>query len=93
MWLSNITQEEGVHNIHQARILLHHIERRQKDINFYGITLSSFILCAIKTMWQGVDHLLNVHNPDFKIDFDVFSYVIPFVSFVLDHSIKRVTNS
>ena len=37
--------------------------------------------------------MLNVHNPDFKIDFDVFSYVIPFVSFVLDHSIKRVTNS
>ena len=32
-------------------------------------------------------------NPDFKIDFDVFSYVIPFVSFVLDHSIKRVTNT
>ena len=32
-------------------------------------------------------------NPEFKIDFDVFSYAIPFVSFVLDHSIKRVTNS
>lgn len=27
-WLSNVTQEEGVHNISQARVLLHHIERR-----------------------------------------------------------------
>ena len=32
-------------------------------------------------------------NEQFKIDFDVFSYAIPFVSFVLDHSIKRVTNT
>ena len=31
-------------------------------------------------------------NPEFKIDFDVFSYAIPFVSFALDHSIKRVRN-
>ena len=88
-----MTQEEGVHNIHQARVLLHHIERRQKDVNFYGIVLSSFILCSVKTIYQGIVHLYNIRNPDFKIDFDVFSYVIPFVSFVLDHSIKRVTNT
>ena len=37
-------------------------------------------------------HLANANNSEFKIDFDVFSYAIPFVSFVLDHSIKRVTN-
>ena len=37
--------------------------------------------------------MMNINNPKFQIGFDVFSYVIPFVSFVLDHSIKRVTNS
>ena len=36
---------------------------------------------------------MNVSNETYKIDFDVFSYAIPFVSFVLDHSIKRVVNT
>ena len=91
-WLSNITQEEGVNSIQQARVLLNHIEKRQKDVHFFGICLSSFIVCAIKTIYQGGIHIANMNNPEFKIDFDVFSYAIPFVSFVLDHSIKRVTN-
>jgi len=56
-----------VHNIHQARVLLHHIERRQKDVNFYGIVLSSFILCSVKTIYQGIVHLYNIRNPDFKL--------------------------
>mmetsp|Transcript_10866 Transcript_10866/g.18185 ORF Transcript_10866/g.18185 Transcript_10866/m.18185 type:complete len:181 (-) Transcript_10866:33-575(-) len=92
-WIQSITQEEGVQNIHQARVLLSNLERRQKDLNFYGIVISCFIICSIKTLYQGVTHLLNMSNPEFKIDFDVFSYVIPFISFVLDHSIKRVINS
>jgi len=91
-WLNNITQEEGIHNLNQARLLLQHIDRRQKDVNFYGIVMSSFVLCAIKTLIQGVNHVMNMNNSGFKIDFDVFSYAIPFISFVLDHSIKRVTN-
>lgn len=66
------------------------MERRQKDVNFYGVVLSSFILCVVKTLYQGAQHLLNMANSDYKIDFDVFSYAIPFVSFVLDHCIKRV---
>ncbi len=93
LWLPNVTQEEGVHNLHQARVLLHHIETRQKDVNLYGIVLGTYLLCSIKTVYQGIDHLMNMNNPQFQIGFDVFSYVIPFVSFVLDHSIKRVTNS
>ncbi len=35
-------------------------------------------------------HIVNLYDPKFAIDFDVFSYAIPFVSFVLDHSIKKI---
>lgn len=73
--------------------MLQAIERRQKDVSFYGIILSSYILCSIKSMYQGMDHIWNANNPNFVINFDVFSYAIPFVSFVLDHSIKRIINS
>ena len=52
--------------------------------------LGSFVLCAIKSLIQGFLLLLNYNNPDFKVEFDVFSYAIPFASFVLDHSIKRI---
>ena len=31
-----------------------------------------------------------MNNMEFKVQFDVFSYAIPFVSFVLDHSVKRI---
>lgn len=68
------------------------MERRQKDVNFYGVILSSFILCLIKTIYQGITHFMNINNKEYKIDFDVFSYAIPFVSFILDHSIKRVNS-
>ena len=89
-WLASATQEEGVTSLTQARLLLQHMERRQRDVNFYGVVLSSFVVCAIKTLQQGILHFLNMRNTEYKIDFDVFSYAIPFVGFVLDHSIKRV---
>lgn len=89
-WLGTATQEEGVTSLTQARLLMQHMERRQKDVNFYGVVLSSYVLCAVKTLQQGILHMINMRNTDYKIEFDVFSYAIPFVSFVLDHSIKRV---
>ena len=45
------------------------------------------------TMLHGLRNVMNVNNPDFVVTFDVFSYAIPFVSFVLDHGVKRVENS
>jgi hypothetical protein len=57
-----------------------------------GVVISTYLLCCIKTMYEGSVHLANIFNPEFTIQFDVFSYVLPFISFVLDHAIKRVTN-
>jgi hypothetical protein len=59
-------------------------------VSFYGVVLSTFLFCSVKTIYQGITHVINADNVDFKVEFDVFSYAIPFVSFVLDHSIKRI---
>ena len=51
IWISSATNYEGIRNIGHARQMLHQVERRQKDINFFGIVLSTFILCCLKTIF------------------------------------------
>lgn len=89
-WLNNISQEEGIADLNQARLLLQHMKKRQKDVSVLGIVLACFVLSSIKTIVHGCYNLFNISNPTYLVNFDVFSYVIPFISFMLDHIIKKV---
>lgn len=52
--------------------------------------MACFVLSCMKTIVHGFNNIVNISNPTYLVNFDVFSYVIPFISFMLDHIIKKV---
>jgi hypothetical protein len=86
------------------RALWSHVQLRKKNICFHGAILCFYIIAAITTFIYGIYGLSVMKNTnddnksdddddnDSKMNFNIFTYTLPFVSFILDHSTKRIKN-
>lgn len=41
------------------------------------------------TIYSAVKNLMRANDPKHRVDLDLFTYILPFVSFVIDASVKR----
>ena len=82
-----------------ARTLWQHIQLRRKNISFHGAVLAFFIVSAITTFIMGIQGLTKIGFSDdeeegsgSRMSFNIFTYTLPFVAFIYDHSSKRILN-
>jgi len=55
--------------------------------------MAFLIIAAITTFIIGILGLVNMNNIEkVKMNFNIFSYTLPFVAFIYDHSTKRLLN-
>lgn len=65
------------------------LQNRSKALDFYGKIMAFFFLSFVMTYIVAFKNILNSGNKDFKIELDLFTYIMPFVSFIIDASVKR----
>jgi hypothetical protein len=76
-----------------ARTLWTHIDTRRKNMCFHGAVLAFFFISAVTTFIMGILGLIRINtDPDGRMNFDIFTYTLPFVAFIFDHSSKRILN-
>ena len=66
------------------------VSLRRKNICFHGAVMMFYIISAVTTLIMGIIGLSKVDKPDHKMDFNIFTYTLPFVVFILDHSTKKL---
>lgn len=65
---------------------------RRKNICFHGAILAFYIIAAITTLLIGIIGFANLNDDIAKLSFNIFTYTLPFVAFILDHSTKKIKN-
>jgi hypothetical protein len=65
---------------------------RKKNICFHGAIMMFFIIASVTTFVMGIVSLVKLKKGTNKMDFNIFTYTLPFVAFILDHSTKKVKN-
>jgi len=58
----------------------------------FGQVLLCFVLACIMTYYVALMHILKANDENHRIDLELFTYILPFVSFVIDHVSKRAYN-
>lgn len=76
----------GIDVTHALRYVL---QNRSKALDFYGKVMAFFFLSFVMTYIVAVKNILNAHDVKHKIELDLFVYIMPFVSFIIDASVKR----
>jgi hypothetical protein len=67
------------------------LNQRQKSLDFYGKVMAFFVICSCASIYFGIYNLWQAsQDPDYKLQIDLMAYLLPFVSFVIDASVKRV---
>lgn len=51
-----------------------------------------FVIAAVTTFIIGIVSLAKLKSASNKMDFNIFTYTLPFVAFILDHSTKKIKN-
>ena len=51
--------------------------------------MAFFFLSFVMTYIVAFTNILNAHDKEHKIELDLFTYIMPFVSFIIDASVKR----
>ena len=68
---------------------------------FHGAVLAFYLIAAITTFIIGIEGLVKMNkkpdpeDPEYepvKMSFNLFTYTLPFVAFILDHSTKKILN-
>ena len=59
---------------------------------FHGAIAMFFFISAITTFVVGAIGLNAISKGATKMEFDIFTYTLPFVAFILDHSTKKIKN-
>ena len=62
---------------------------RSKALDFYGKVMAFFFLSFAMTYAEGVINLIKSSDDTHKIHLNLFTYIMPFVSFIIDASVKR----
>ena len=63
---------------------------RTRAIDFYGKVMAFFFICALMSLYFGSRNLISVKFGVRRMRMDLLSYLLPFVSFMIDASAKRV---
>jgi len=63
---------------------------RTRAIDFYGRVMAFFFICACMSLYFGIRNLIAVKDGVRKMQMDLMSYLLPFVSFMIDAAAKRV---
>ena len=66
------------------------LSARSKAIDFYGRVMSFFFICACMSLYFGARNLISLRNGVQRMQMDLMSYLLPFVSFMIDAAAKRV---
>ena len=82
----------GIDVSHALRYVL---QNRSKSLDFYGKVMAFFFLSYVMTYVVAFTNVIKAgekdkySQPSHKIELDLFTYIIPFVSFIIDASVKR----
>ena len=76
----------GIDVTHALRYVL---QNRSKALDFYGKVMAFFFLSFVMTYIVAFTNILNAQDKEHKIELDLFTYIMPFVSFIIDASVKR----
>lgn len=76
----------GIDVSHALRYVL---QNRSKALDFYGKVMAFFFLSFVMTYIVAFTNILNASDETHKIELDLFTYIMPFVSFIIDASVKR----
>ena len=72
-----------------AHSLKMQLEARTRALDFYGKVMSFFFLASIMAIYNSIKNFGNSKDAKYRIELDLLSYLLPFVSFVIDASVKR----
>ena len=62
---------------------------RAKSLDFYGKVMSFFFLAFFMTYYVAIKNVIKSKDPEHQIELDLFTYILPFVSFIIDAAVKR----
>ena len=72
-----------------SRALRYVLSHRAKSLDFYGKVMAFFFLSFAMTYVVAFENVIKAGDKTHKIELDLFTYIIPFVSFIIDASVKR----
>ena len=87
--------------MHNIQILVNHqgfdvtialrsvLSNRSKSLDFYGKVMCFFFLSFLMTYYVAIRNVILAKDPDHQIELDLFTYILPFVSFIIDAAVKR----
>lgn len=63
--------------------------QRARALEFYGKVLCFFIIATTMTVYTAVKNFYLSANVNHMVELDLFTYILPFVSFIIDASVKK----
>ena len=72
-----------------SHALRYALQNRSKALSFYGKVMAFFFLSFVMTYIVAMQNVIKASDLSHKIELDLFTYIIPFVSFIIDASVKR----
>ena len=65
------------------------LQFKARSLDFFGRMIAFFALASAMTIYNAVKNFVYASNPSHSVELDLFTYLLPFVSFIMDASIKR----
>lgn len=63
---------------------------RTRALDFYGKIMAFYFVCSVIAVYTGAKNMIFHGRENQKLQMNLFSYLLPFVSFMIDASAKRV---
>ena len=82
-------QEQAALGYDIPSVLSMQLQARARALDFYGKVLSFFVMSTAMTVFTAVRNFILSRDPDHKVELDLFTYILPFISFIIDASVKR----
>lgn len=65
------------------------LQFKARSLDFFGRMIAFFALASTMTIYNAVKNFIYASDPYHNVELDLFTYLLPFVSFIMDASIKR----
>jgi hypothetical protein len=84
-------QEQASLGFDAGAVLKNMLLQRTRAYDFYGKVMAAYVVCSIVSIYYGFKNLASARGNDkYRIQIDLMSYLLPFVSFMIDASVNRV---
>ena len=70
-------------------VLQYSLHARSKSLDFYGKVMFFFFMCSVMSWYMAFQNIILSSDKEHQISLDLFTYILPFVSFIIDASVKR----